>query len=244
MTTYLINYADKAYYESQKINTQSGILIGGLDKHIEYSYKDLDESFIQKNKHILHQPRGAGYWLWKPYIIKKTLESQFIKEDDVVFYSDSGAIFINSVKPLVDICVNKTDGLLAFHMEPLPTNKEVLQTKKDAFVLMGCDTEELQNGWAILASFSLWKKNEFTLKFVNEWLSYAEDERILTDLPNQMGVSEDSRHIAHRHDQSIFSLLVKKHKVKTYTDPGQWGNPFRTEEDGYTQLINHTRDRR
>jgi hypothetical protein len=23
--------------------------------------------------HILEQPRGAGYWMWKPYVILKTL---------------------------------------------------------------------------------------------------------------------------------------------------------------------------
>ena len=35
--------------------------------------KDIDPEFYAKNKFILNQPRGAGYWLWKHYIIKDAL---------------------------------------------------------------------------------------------------------------------------------------------------------------------------
>lgn len=242
MTTVLINYANITHLQSQKINAESGVNVGQIDKAIMYSFNDIDDEFKKKNEHILSQRRGAGYWLWKPYIIKKTLES--IEDGDIVFYSDSGAVFIDSVKPLINICLNNTEGILCFHMEPLETNKEVLQTKKDTFVLMDCNTKEYQNSWARLASFSVWKKNDFSLKFIDEWIKYAEDERILTDLPNQCGIEEDPRYIDHRHDQSIFSLLTKKYGIKSYTDPSQWGNGFRQEEDGYNQIINHTRDSR
>ena len=38
--------------------------------------------FIEKNK------RGYGYWLWKSYIIKKTMD--MMKDGDILLYLDSG----------------------------------------------------------------------------------------------------------------------------------------------------------
>lgn len=38
--------------------------------------------FIENNK------KGYGYWLWKPYIIKKTLEK--MNDEDILLYLDCG----------------------------------------------------------------------------------------------------------------------------------------------------------
>lgn len=238
---YLINYAHNYYKQSQRLNSSTGLTHGRLDSVIECAYSDLSQEFIAKNNHILSQRKGAGYWLWKPYIIVKALEN--IIDGDVLFYSDSGAYFIKTVKPLIDICKHETDGVMVFHMEPVDDNKEVLQTKKDAFVLMNCDTDEYRDSWARLASFSIWVKNDFSINIAREWLRYCEDERILTDIPNSCGIKEDSRFISHRHDQSVFSLLTKKYKIKSYPDPSQWGNGYRGNPPIYEQMINHTRNK-
>lgn len=241
MKSHLINYAHNSFKQAQKRNTATGINPGGFDSVIEYGYDDLSEEFVTKNEHILSQSRGAGYWIWKPYIIVKTLLE--VEPGDVVFYSDCGAEFISSAKPLIDICKNETRGVMLFHMEPTPQNKEVLQTKKDVFVILDCDSEEYTESWARLASFSVWQKNDFSLNFAKEWLKYVQDERLSTDLPNSCGMPEDPRHIAHRHDQSVLSVLSKKFSIGAYPDPGQWGNGHRGENPRYQQIIDHTRNR-
>ena len=93
---YLINYADLAFYESRKQNSLSGIEMG-FDAVIQYKKEHIDEEFLTKNELILSRQRGAGYWLWKPYFIAKTLRE--VQEGDIVFYSDAGSRFINP-KPL------------------------------------------------------------------------------------------------------------------------------------------------
>jgi hypothetical protein len=65
----LFNYANLKFYNSQKLNTQTGLTIGGFDKAFEFRKEDIDQEFYQKNKHILDQPRGAGYWLWKFHFV-------------------------------------------------------------------------------------------------------------------------------------------------------------------------------
>ena len=69
----LINYATPEFAHRRRIQTATAYAVGGFDKVIEYSPEDLDEEFRRKNEQILKHKRGGGYWLWKPYIIKKTL---------------------------------------------------------------------------------------------------------------------------------------------------------------------------
>ncbi len=109
MKKYLINYAHITHYNSQKGNSQSGLSNGGFDEVFSYNYSDIDDEFKEKNKHILEQPRGAGFWLWKPYIIKKTLEK--IEENDLLFYSDSG-ILVHSFNSVKDLKNNFSEELI------------------------------------------------------------------------------------------------------------------------------------
>ena len=40
---------------------------------------------------------GAGYWVWKPYIVLKTLLA--MNDDDVMFYNDVTGLFLTSMDP-------------------------------------------------------------------------------------------------------------------------------------------------
>jgi len=89
-----------------------------------------------------------------------------------------------------------------------------------------------------LASFILIKKTEFSMSFIEEWLTFCQDYRILTDSPNECGLENFQNFFDHRHDQSVLSLLARKHKITLDIDPSQYGNDRR---DINMQLINHTR---
>jgi hypothetical protein len=95
MKKYLVNYAHKTHHHSQISNSQSGLSVGGFDEVFSYGLSDIDDQFKEKNKNILEQDRGAGYWMWKPYVIKKALEK--INDNDILFYSDSGISFIKPI---------------------------------------------------------------------------------------------------------------------------------------------------
>ena len=84
MRKYLVNYADITHKKAQQQNTQTAINIAKFDNVFAFNRNDIDQSFIKKNKHILDLKRGAGYWMWKPYVIKKALE--LIEEDEILFY--------------------------------------------------------------------------------------------------------------------------------------------------------------
>jgi hypothetical protein len=236
---HLVNYANIEFEFSQTLNSRSGKKVGRFDRVLSYTPRHIGRDFSQRNQTILRQKRGNGYWLWKPYIIQKSLAK--INDGEYLFYSDAGALFIRPITPLLDLCRASGQDLLPFELPFL----ERAWTKRDAFILMGLDTAEYTETRQRLASYSLWRKSSFTVEFVREWLRYAEDERILTDLPNQCEQPNYPGFVDHRHDQSIFSLLTKRHRLEAFRDPSQHGSGGREtyKNSPYEQLIEHTRKR-
>lgn len=95
----LISYADKRFRTVQRVCSLSGKYIGGFDEVVSYGPNDIDSIFREKNKEILNNQRGAGLWLWKPYIIDKALAE--IKMGEYLFYCDAGSFFIRNIKNIV-----------------------------------------------------------------------------------------------------------------------------------------------
>ncbi len=209
---YLINYANETYRKTQKLNTWTGKHFGKFDKVIEYSDKDIDEDFYYANKRILDKKRGNGLWLWKPYIIKRTMD--LVNEGDVVFYCDSGACFIRSAVPILKI-LKKQD----IWVSVLPLLDKQF-TKRMTFEILNCDEEKYKNTPQISGTFFAARKSAYSMEFVNQWLNYCCNyEAISPDISS----SEYDYFISHREDQSILSLLVKKHGIVPYQDPTQFG---------------------
>lgn len=69
-----LNYADNAYKKAQKLNTKTAYKEGKVDFVYSYTREDLPKDFIDKNKDILNEKKGDGYYLWKPYFIKKHMK--------------------------------------------------------------------------------------------------------------------------------------------------------------------------
>ena len=110
---------------------------------------------------------------------------------------------------------------------------------------MDCDSPHYAESRQRLSGFSLWRKSSMSIEFLNEYLEFARDERIVTDIDNQCGYPNYKDFKEHRHDQSIFSLLTKKYKLKSFRDPSQGGNEYINDypESKYSQLIVSTRKR-
>ena len=201
-----INYAHNRYLQAQRYCCETAIA-NGFDESKAYGFHDLSKEFVESNLYTLSQPRGAGYWLWKPYFILKTLE--VISEDDWLMYTDSGMFFVRNPW---DFIFSKSEqmgekGIATFCS--ISTNKAY--TKRDAFVLMGADSPTFTDSPQRMASVFVCRKTPFSLSFVQEWLKYASDPRIITDLPNTLGLPNYPEFVDHRHDQSIMSILAIKH---------------------------------
>lgn len=188
---------------------QKALIISAIDKCIDnikiYTPELLGGDFLAKNKNILAQARGAGYWLWKPYVILETLKQA--PENELIIYVDSGL----TIKKPLDSLINKlgTADLMLFNN----SHTNLPYTKNDLFIKMSMDNSYARNHLQYDGSVIIIRNTAKAKKFVENWLKWCEDEHALTDTPSKS--AENTKFIDHRHDQSILSLLLLKDKKET-----------------------------
>lgn len=203
-----LSYATGSFIPARDALCQSALDVG-FDEARPRGPDDLDQNFFITNKQILLQPRGGGYWLWKPKIILEELRS--LKRDDLLVYSDAGRSSYYLLKKFPEQLANRarTNGYL---LGPTIGQHGPMShwTKRDAFVLLGCDDSIYHNRAPIQATWSLWTPHEKSFMFLESWLQACMDPRILTDIPNTQGLGNLPGFRDHRHDQAILSLLAFK----------------------------------
>lgn len=205
---YAINFAREEFFKQQKWNTKSALKYGKVDKVIQYRISDIDENFYENHKHIFSQSIGGGYWLWKPYIIDKTIK--LVEDGDYIFYCDSGSYIIDDIHFLTNFMENYELDIFCCETAFL----EFQFTKKLVFEVMECNSDKYKKTNQIMATFILLKVTDFTKKFFKEFLDYASKPNILSFESK----NEDKLFIQNRSDQSIFSLLCKKYNIKPFRD--------------------------
>lgn len=236
-----INYADAGYYESQAKSSSSALSVGGFDYAWSLSRDILDEDFLKMNQTTLSNPKGAGLWIWKPYVIYRALVSEHVRDGDFLFYSDSGSEWTSSVQPYANLITGKSSNTNVMLFSLGRGTLESMFSKPYARKRMGCTSPECENSPQFLASFLLLRKSKEALQFIREWLVLVQDRRMVSE--------DDPSFKNHRHDQSVLSLLAKKTirerkmPILVLPDPSQWGSSERSPMSLYPleNLINHTR---
>lgn len=206
-----ISYADgdPVFYQNQNAQMFSA-LNRGFDRFLQYHRKDIDADFYNKNKAILDQKRGAGYWLWKPYILLKTLKE--LPEGAIVFYADSPVIFKNSIEPFVrKLNDSKTDILLLQDGSKRKNNfNKAFQTiKSEALTLNNIDPSSLDAKYALWGAFLVVRNTERGRAFVQTWLNLCENKDALTDQPLD-GQKQLTNFKVHSHDQALLFVATQK----------------------------------
>lgn len=168
--------------------------------------EDTIPEFIEIHKEFLEKnPRGFGYWLWKPYIIHKTLCS--IPEGEMVFYMDSCCgLQVNAKKRLIDyidMAHKNKDGNLFFG----PMNPIYHWCKMDTILSLDAKDVMFQKEFipGVLMTTNTEKNRSFFKLFYDTCCNY----HLVDDSPSVS--SNHSEFREHRHDQSIFSILARKY---------------------------------
>lgn len=217
--------------ELRQIRLNESALKNGIKNiHTWNRQKLLKTGFYKENKKILDYKKGAGFWLWKPYIIYDTLLK--MKEGEYLFYADNSLYFIDKIDDLLPIC-DASKGVMLFVMDEIPYNSIKCYTKKRLFELTNTDLPVYLEASTVKANCYLFKKNDFSIQFIKEYLDLCSDERILIDedLLNLPPCKEYSEYInSHNHDQSVISILRIKHNLPGYRVLFQHGNHSKIKE--------------
>ncbi len=215
-----VTYSTADYSKARKYNVKMALKRGKVDKVFECDENDISEEFYNKNAKVLDCKRGAGYWLWKPYIVNKTLDE--LAEGDYLFYCDSGAFLTKDLRPIVQFMEEQETDILFFELDCVERN----WTKRDIFIELACDTPEYADTPQRCATYFLIKKTKKSVVFMQKWLETACCYELISDEDNVLHKKENyDGFVDNRHDQSILSILSKKYGYKAYTDISQYRYP-------------------
>lgn len=201
-SVYLISYADgqEVFFRNQ--NTMARYALNkGVDFILNYRKKHLAEEFLADNKEILQAKRGAGMWLWKPYLLLETMKTA--PENSFIIYLDS-AFYIK--KPLKELLNKLGDKDILLIQDRDRKNGEYV--KGDSFALMNCLSEECRNGPHIWSAAIITRNTPTSRAFIKEWLDSAKDIRILSN--EEYGIQPNYPEYKWHHcDQSVLSLVYQ-----------------------------------
>ncbi|MEQ1840036.1 MAG: hypothetical protein ABL994_06495 [Verrucomicrobiales bacterium] len=147
------------------------------------------------------------------------------EEDDVIVYADAGCGI--STTPLAKHNLKEWVELVRVH----PTHRLALQmqyieenyTKADVFHALGCAEEEFRKGGQHVGGIFFLMNTGENRSFVAEWMKYCIEDRyrLVSDYPSR--IPNPAAFKEHRHDQSLFSLLIKKYGAAVI--PDDWLSP-------------------
>jgi len=203
------NYIDAAKrleQQAKDLNIFNNIhLYTGESLKNETHFWNTHQDFISNNK------RGYGYWLWKPYLIKKHMD--LLNDGDILLFLDCGCEIDIREKFWIYECIEKVKTYKivgTFTSIERDWNKmdliDKLQMNNDSFL----NTDQRQGG------VNLFLICNETRKLVNEWYDLACDYHNIDDSPSILTNLPSFKE--HRHDQSIFSLLTKKYNLYCLND--------------------------
>lgn len=212
MTKHFITFAagEQKYYDAATRLIRQAQNINLFDNTRVFTDHDLknDVDFWPRHSEFMEtHPRGYGYWLWKPYIIKKTIES--LKDGDVLLYLDAGCEIgphkYANLKMYLDETAKEDYILRSLHGD------ENTHTKMDLFLKMNMFQDKYVYDYQYQGGAVIIYICEKTRAFYNEFYEICCEYSNIDDSPS---ISANLNcFVEHRHDQSVFSLLTKKYEL-------------------------------
>lgn len=213
----------------------------GADQSIMFNEKCYDPFFYTLNKEVLDQKRGAGYWLWKPYIIYNNLCR--LADGDILVYTDAGVEIINNLSIIID---KMESDLFLFG-----NNYRHLDWCKMSVmngIYPNWQAKYNKDNRQIQASAIFIRNTKAARIFVSQWLKYSQLDGFIDD-----SISTDYNYPTfqeHRHDQAILTCLAYKHGMTLHWWPANYnGGQFvydkhtQFQHNEYPVIFHHHRKR-
>jgi hypothetical protein len=218
MKKYFLVYDDETkWFALQRNNLLNSVKKFSDFETISFKKSEIDKDFLEKNKHIFQIPVGDGAWLWKPYIIDKTLEK--LNDGDLLFYMDANYYFLEEFENLYKKLIEERD-ILIWKNKPNEQeyslwhlcHKHVLEKYGMLEKLYGND--EAKEPWA---GTMLIKKTNFSTNLIKEWLDMSQIKKDLWGDEESFKVQNreytETRRPMHRPNQALLGILLYKYNI-------------------------------
>jgi len=205
MHIHLISYGDDRYRNQKEIFFEYAVASGFFHEVIIFGPEDIEWEFSTRFKLILEHRKGGGYWIWKPYFVKRVLD--MLPDNDILVYSDVGCL-INAegrkrFDEYIDLLVQSDMGSLAFRLP----HKEIEYTKQEIFNVFE-SSADIINSDQLMATVFLLKKCRHAQILVDKWYETLCTFPLLF-VDDYDPAIKQNEFIDARHDQSVFSVIRK-----------------------------------
>ena len=205
------------------------------------------KDFIDKHKDFINNnPRGFGYWIWKPYILLNQL--MYMDNGDYLFYTDAGSRILPHRKDKLSEYLHKLNH------QPILINGEGNAEGGGG----GGYTQQKFVKLSLLKEFNLENNKEFlnsshsesgmiairrckeAIDIIKLWLELITKNNYLLTNDDLGNDKQLDGFIEHRHDQSILNILFYLNNYKALWFEECYGiGPFfssRQTDDGYREF--------
>lgn len=218
MNLHLVSFANGADYEESGRRLLERIQKHALFDNVDYwnieRIRATDwYSTNADYRRVLANPRGSGFWAWKPLAIYQALLAAC--EGDVVVWHDAGKTryryweaFTSDlrIREFVAEVMARYSGLYA-----APSSYIHGQwTKRRCLELMNCDTLYVRRHIQFCCYFLVFQNNEQNRNFVREWLEWCSIPELIDDTRHPEGEYPEFRD--HRWEQSALTNMLLRYK--------------------------------
>ncbi len=180
-----------------------------------YCYWDSPDYILQHPKFKLHRryrmdpkdvsARGGGFWFHKALLVRHLLHSY--NDDDFIVYADTDRIDfleLGTFHAVLDTMLNRPQDDLC--IEVMGRNVDASHTKEDVLAAFNA-SKYIRESSQVNGNMVFVRNSPQMKRFVDAWIECVADWHMVTDDPSVL--PNGPRFQAHRHDQSILSVLLK-----------------------------------
>lgn len=178
--------------------------------------------------------RGYGFYFWKPQVILQELER--LGDGEILIYLDAGChLNLEGRERMKDYLrwVSESEtGLLAFQYRPLSmsvhnqdrefyTDRQYSKKLVRDFLSVSGSSREILDSGQVASGIILVRKNQASVDTITAWRdAFLCEPKLFDDSPGPL--PEEPDFIEHRHDQSVWSLLLKLRGGETVSAFERW----------------------
>ncbi|MBQ6073410.1 MAG: hypothetical protein IJK90_05810 [Bacteroidales bacterium] len=214
MKKVFIAYADAALAYSLKRIGRQARRIRVFDEVRLYTPADLPEDL--KAHPLMQYSRGGGYWIWKPWLIRKTLQEH--AQGDIVVYADAGSTLRKSpewdklfglMADYDTLCFQYAESVPEFARWGNSSTHIKYWTKKNTLAFLDgyFHDNAYRDNCKIMGGLLFMKNKENSL--LRQWLDISLNHPELIIDPNPEEEKDQEPGFAyHKHEQSIITALA------------------------------------
>jgi hypothetical protein len=202
VVTFATSFGDKPFknFEREIERLRGSVLSFGLDFYV-YTLTELKDAIKDSPfQGYTKFRKGVGGWFWKPFVILHYLENS---RYDYVLYLDVDCILLRDPASVLESLPNEVE-LAGFRMDAQIGDWTVDR------IIENFQAGELRDASMWTAGILFVKNTELAKSRLLKWLEAMSKPWNLFELPFEPGG------IRHRHDQSLFSILIAKDEIQVY----------------------------